>query len=121
MAVEVHNAPRGAKKILFNGEWREVVLLESDSHPVTTRKENNPAIHGNAVRSARRVLRLEPKRQKEAITKDLTKKKQALLKEQKGIERITPKIREIHSEFLLITDRDIHDELGRLAAIAYSN
>ena len=116
---QIHNAPRGTKEIFFDGAWREVSLLGIDTHPVTTRRSNNPTVHGNARRSAIRLLRMEPKKQKEVITKDLSKKKLVLLKEQKGIQRITPKIRQIHSEFLLITEKEIHDELSRLAQIAY--
>ena len=121
MKLEVHNAPRGTKQILFNGEWREVVRLESDNHPVTTRRENNPTVHGNAVRSARRILRMEPKKQKEVISKDLTKKKLVVLKVEKGIRRITPKIRLTYKDFLVITENEIQIELGRLAQIAFGS
>jgi len=121
MKLEVHNAPRGTKQVLFNGEWREVVRLESDTHPVTTRRSNNKTVHGNAVRSAKRILRMEPKKQKEVITKDLIKKKLVVLKVEKGIQRITPKIRAVYKEFLVITEKEIQSEIGRLARIAFES
>ena len=114
----IHNAPRGAKEVFYDGRWHEVIHLDKDPDPRLTLKERENFAHGNSVKAAQKIFALPDDKRDQAIRGRITKQKEKELKEiAPEVTRMCAAVRETYKQFLAVSDAEVERELEKLSLL----
>ena len=114
----IHNAPRGAKKIFYNGQWLEVIHLAKDNDLQINLKAENNFAHGNSIKAAQKIMALPEAQRDKAIRSRIAKQKEKELKEiTPEIKRMCAAVRETYKQFLEISEAEVEQEIEKLSLL----